>query len=301
MRKLPVFRSVGEVFSGVTRHYFQLILAAWPAVILIAVGGALYVWAYREAGFGELIALMQSGASPEEMAAAMEAVDQGAMGPAYFAAVLLMFLASAVAAVRWHRFVLMGEHSGLLLRAEDLRYVWTFIKIILLYLLLILFGVLLLFGIQTITEASINAGNSGVAGFFAIAGVVLVVVGYLCILGILFRMMLALPDASIGNSAKVFGILSASEGNTWRMVGYALLIMFVFGLIGLVAALLIGTLATAIGGLFGTLLGAALGLAFYFYFLMAQITMLSVAYREIVGLPGGHEGEATVAEPTPGL
>lgn len=61
MRKLPVFRSVGEVFSGVTRHYLQLILAAWPAVILIAVGAVLYVWAYREAGFGELIELMQSG------------------------------------------------------------------------------------------------------------------------------------------------------------------------------------------------------------------------------------------------
>ncbi len=31
MRKRPVFRLGGEVFSSVARHCFQLLFAAWPA------------------------------------------------------------------------------------------------------------------------------------------------------------------------------------------------------------------------------------------------------------------------------
>lgn len=302
MRKLPVFRSVGEVFSGVTRHYFQLLFAAWPAVVLIAIGVVLYAWAYQQAGIGDLFALIQSGAPAEEIAAAAEAIDRGAMGPAYLGAVIVIFAASAVAAVRWHRFVLMGEHSGVLLRVEDFRYIWTFIKVLLLYFLLIFVGVFLVFGIQTITTISSESGNTGVAGILGIGAVLLVVFGYLYILGVLLRMMLALPDASIGNPGKVFVTLARSEGNTWRMVGYALLIGIAYGLIALGLVVVLSLIAAALGGGAAlTVLVAAVGLAAYFYFLMLQITMLSVAYRELFGLPGGHEGEATVAEPSPGL
>lgn len=302
MRKLPVFRSVGEVFSGVTRHYFQLLVAVWPAAILIAIGVALYVWAYGEAGFGELIVLMQSGASPEEIAAAAEAMDQAAMGPTYFAATVLLMLASAVAAVRWHRFVLIGEHSGMLLRREDFRYIWTIIKVMLLYFMLILFGAFLVIGLQALSGESMKAGNAGVVGFLEMAAAVPIVVGYLFALGVLLRMMLALPEVSVGGRGKVFSILSASEGNTWRMLGYWLVIALAHGLIALGLALVLSLLAAVLGGgALLTVLIAAAGLGAYFYFLMLQITMLSVAYREIVGLPGGHEGEATVAEPSPGL
>lgn len=300
MRKLPVFRSVGEVFSGVTRHYFQLVFAAWPAVILIAVGLGVYIWAYGEAGFGDLFALVQSGASPEEIAAAMEAVDQRAMGPAYFASILLMFLASAVAAVRWHRFVLMGEQSGALLRREDFRYIWSFIKTMVLYIAMIVVGgviVAAIFGL-----AGLSGGDSGAAGFVIMAGGIAIIVGYLVVLGIFLRLMLALPDAAVGGSGKVFAAFSASAGNTWRMVGYAILIGIVFALAVIVVAVVVGLVSAMLGGgIVTTVLAAVVGLAAYFYFLMSQITMLSVAYREIVGLPGGHEGEATAAEPSPGL
>jgi predicted ferric reductase len=80
------------------------------------------------------------------------------------------------------------------------------------------------------------------------------------------------------------------------------LIGIAYGLIALGLVIVLSLIAAALGG--GAVLMvlvAAVGLAAYFYFLMLQITMLSVAYREIVGLPGGHEGEATAAEPSPGL
>ena len=38
MRKLPVIRSVSEVFSGVTRHYFELLgVAAFPILATLVV------------------------------------------------------------------------------------------------------------------------------------------------------------------------------------------------------------------------------------------------------------------------
>jgi hypothetical protein len=128
------------------------------------------------------------------------------------------------------------------------------------------------------------------------------VAAYLLVLGFLLRLMLALPDAAIGQPGKVIGIFPASQGNTWRMVGYGVLIGLIYTAILFGLVLILGLLGAVIGGgAIAVLLLGAVGLAAYFYFLMLQITMLSVAYREIVGLPGGHEGEATVAEPSPGL
>lgn len=302
MRKLPVIRSVSEVFSGVTRHYFQLVGAAWPALVFVAVGLGLYGWAYYESGAFEVFAMIQQGQSMDEIAAAIEAADRGAIGPAYFAGFLIMFLASAVAAVRWHRFVLMGEGNGVLVRAEDGRYIWTFIKVMLLYFVAIVALALVFVGIAGIAGASSDAGNSGLTSILMLIFGIGIVAAYLLVLGILLRLMLALPDAAIGQPGKVIGVFSASQGNTWRMVGYGLLIGLIYTVILFGLVLIMGLLGAVLGGgAIAVLLLGAVGLAAYFYFLMLQITMLSVAYREIVGLPGGHEGEATVAEPTPGL
>lgn len=303
MRKLPVFRSVGEVFSGVTRHYFQLIGVAWPALIFVIVAMALYAWSFQQAGIGELFDLINAeGVPPQEISAAYEAVAERAMGPLYYAGLVLATLASAVAAVRWHRFVLMGEGGSILFRTEDLRYIWTFIKVTLLYILMavLLFG--LVFGIAAIAGVAGRGGNPPGAGFLGAVLAIGMFVGYLLIIGVFMRMMLALPDAAIGLSGKVRAVLAATRGNTWRMTGYAVLIGLLYGIVALVLILVLSILGGVLGaGPVVLAVSGVVGIAAYFYFLMLSITMLSVAYREIIGLPGGHEGEATVPEPTPGL
>lgn len=302
MRKLPVFHSVGEVFSGVTRHYFQLLIAAWPALIFVIVAMGLYAWSYYEAGIGTLFELMKAQEpSSSEITAAFLAVEQNISSPIYYTAFALMTVASAVAAVRWHRFVLMGAAGGVLLRMEDARYIWTFIKVMLLYFLMAILLFAVVFGIAAVSGIAKEGGNPAGAGFLGMVLVVGMVVGYLLIIGFFMRLMLALPDAAIGLSGNVRAILKATQGNTWRMVGYAVLIGLLYGvmMIGLILILAI------VGAVLGTgpalAVSAIVGTAAYFYFVMLSITMLSVAYREIVGLPGGYEGEATAAEPAPGL
>ena len=303
MRKLPVFRSVGEVFSGVTRHYFQLIGVAWPALIFILIAMGLYAWSFHQAGIGALFDLLNAeGTPPEEIGAAYEAVAERATGPVYYAAFILTTLASAVAAVRWHRCVLMGEGGSFLLRMEDARYIWTFIKVTLLYFLMAVLLFAVIFGIAGIAGIAERGGNPAGAGFLGVVLAISMVIGYLLILGLSLRLMLALPDVAIGLPGKVRAVLAATQGNTWRMVGYALLIGLVYGVVILVLILVLAILGGVLGaGPLVLAISGVVGIAAYFYFVMLSVTMLSVAYREIVGLPGGHEGEATVAEPTPGL
>lgn len=301
MRKLPVFRSVGEVFSGVTRHYFQLIGVAWPALLFVLIAMGLYGWSFQQAGIGELATMAEEGASAAELSATYVAIADRATGPVYYLAFLLTTFASAVAAVRWHRFVLMGEGGSILLRMEDARYVWTFIKVMLAYFLMLVLFIAAVAGIGAVTGMIGGDGNAGGAGVFGGVLAMGMVVVYLLILGLFMRLMLALPDVAIGMPGKVRTILKATEGNTWRMVGYTVLIGIIY-LVALVILLTAGSiLGSVLGGPVAVALFAILAIAAYFYFLMLSITMLSVAYREIVGLPGGHEGEATVAEPSPGL
>lgn len=53
MKKLPVFQSVREVLSGVTRHYFQLLTAAWPAILVLIAASSVTVWNYYASGYFE--------------------------------------------------------------------------------------------------------------------------------------------------------------------------------------------------------------------------------------------------------
>ena len=68
MNKLRVISSVSEVLSGVFRHYFQLILVAWPAILLLLVSFGALVSMYLSTGILEA----GGGQSPEEVKAALE-------------------------------------------------------------------------------------------------------------------------------------------------------------------------------------------------------------------------------------
>lgn len=312
MRKLPVFRSVSEVFSGVTRHYFQLAALTWPAVVVLLAGTAYQYWVLYQAGFYSLSEHMTGRETPAEMSAMygeMLAVIPWVQVIPIF---LIAALASAVAAVRWHRFVLLGDGSSPLLRREDFRYLWTTVKIFFfLFLFLLVVGIVggvavaIVAGAVAAVQGSADGdGSLAALGLLSLLLIPLVFAGYALMLGVMLRLMIALPDVAVGVDRGVIDTWRATSGNTWRIAGYGLLIYIpMIVVFAILEHLILGTTEAVAddGGMIVAAITVLLGVALYLYFLMAQITMLSVAYREIVGLPGGHEGEATVAEPSPGL
>jgi len=284
MKKLPVFRSVGEVFRGVTRHYFQLLLAAWPAVVFLVAVQLLAGWGLAALGYTAeslTAAQMSAGGTREQF---IEWIARVWPALLVIAAVLALFLlAGAVAAVRWHRFVLFGEGAGgagaavRALRAEDGSYIWTAIRIWAIVILAVLAVGTLILLLAT-----------GPLVLFAIP---IIFIGAIWANVAFLRMSLALPDAAIGRGGRIKLVFSASAGNGMRLFGFAILL----GLVCLIPLLAM----SVIEGVFqlfvvqrgvadtwpASLVVATLNGAIYLYFIMLQITMLSVAYREIVGLP----------------
>lgn len=293
MKKLPVFRSVGEVFSGVTRHYFQLLIASWPSVLAILLLGAFIGERYRSSGYiAALTATADGKPDMEALLAAQSLLYSGGGGAMLVLAFLLMAVMSAVAAVRWHRLVLLGEGAGSsapvrIFRSEDGTYLWTYLKI----LVLVMAAAVLVVALIGLLVTLKNTGAASDAAMIAMALVVLA--AYFGVAILYMRLSLALPDAAVGRGGHIREVYKASSGNSWRLFGFILLIGLAIILVYAVAIIVVGFVAAIGVGVGGTVLGFAFGVfvyvAGYFYFLMIGITMLSVAYREIVGLPSGLE------------
>ncbi|MBX3446850.1 MAG: hypothetical protein KF765_08845 [Parvibaculaceae bacterium] len=135
MRKLPVFRSVGEVFAGVTRHFFELLrIALVPVALSFGVFAAAAFWVDDP----ELVRWTLSIELPEETGLyetdALAEEDKRSRAIMFGLAVLASYLIYVPAIVSWHRFVLYGEKTSSLLRWEDMRYVISVIKIALAFL-----------------------------------------------------------------------------------------------------------------------------------------------------------------------
>ncbi|MDZ4381624.1 MAG: hypothetical protein U0942_09810 [Parvibaculum sp.] len=301
MRKLPVIRSVSEVFSGVTRHYFQLVALTWSALLLIALSVGLNIYTYYQNGMNDVFELMRQEGTPsgQVLERFQEAAAAAERDPLYYVAYLMFMLASAVAAVRWHRFVLFGESRAAFLRFEDARYLWTLVKLFILTLLavLIFIGATagIVYAVSDLIEMPEQAILPPFAGFLIFVAIVAL---YLFIVGLILRLMMGLPDAAVGQSGRIFRAFGATRGNTWRLGGYAVLVGFLTFLVLLAEILIVGFFLRYIlwqSPLVWALVVVVVAAASYFYFLMLQITMLSVAYREIVGLPVS--GEPVVSPP----
>ncbi len=286
MRKLPVFASLAEVLSGVTRHYFQLLGAAWPAVLVLLAAVGMVAWLYYSVGYFAALTADEGKPDLAALEAAAIALTTGSNRWAAYGAQFLVAVASAVAAVRWHRLVLLGEgangEGGVVpLRKEDGVYLFALLKILLLCI-----GGVLLFAL-----AAFATSMTGSKALNVVIALLLVFLYFLAF-GLLMRLMLALPDASVGAGGRVFAIFRASEGNTWRLLGLVLLLGFVTSIVIAVAFMAVGALANAAGvaslSSSPVFIAASIvvGLAIYLYFVMAQVTVLSVAYREIIGMPG---------------
>ena len=108
IRKISATSVAGEVLSGVTRHYFQLLLAAWPAVLFVALAYAFMGWMYHNSGYIELMTSGLDKIGPEALEEVEQKLNAGAGGVALQALPIINIIAGAIAAVRWHRFVLLG-------------------------------------------------------------------------------------------------------------------------------------------------------------------------------------------------
>ncbi len=124
MRKLPVFKSFKEVFAGVTHHYFDLIRIA-PGGVGLLLSGYLVL----------IISGDFPGMTDEKTVAAGSMFDSLPRFVTFAAACIAIYIGSVAAAVRWHRFVLLGELprgaiSALFFWGKDqFRYLWTTMKL----------------------------------------------------------------------------------------------------------------------------------------------------------------------------
>ncbi|MGX1196711.1 hypothetical protein [Parvibaculum sp. MBR-TMA-1.3b-4.2] len=287
MNKLPVISSVSEVFTGVTRHYFQLLFAVWPAVVILL-------------GVAALVTLLVFyGVGPEGMAqiirndTGLEGGLTGSAGPSdkissfliSAGIVLGALLVGAMGAVRWHRFVLLGEGGGTsglahFLRAEDGRYLWTTVKIWLITVAVVIavWSVLQIFAVKGL-------------GGLALIAVPLLFIGLIAGAVALLRMSLALPDAAVGRGGRIRFVFAQSSGNGGELLGFSILL----SILSMIPALVFQGMGVALQSWFHhqgieehwlfLVLGTTASVGVSLYFAMLQVTMLSVAYREIIGLP----------------
>lgn len=301
-KKLKVFATVGEVLSGVTRHYFQLLIAAWPAFVLIfaAVGALLSLGSMSEyvALAGKVDA---GGEAPKLTPDQIRALFSSANIAAFLVFVFFIMCANVLAAVRWHRFVLLGEGatgaSGKVrfLRDEDWVYIWAAIKIMLLVVPVLIIG-------AVVISAFLKLGGSGapngqVSGQIMLVAILAYVLLIFAVWTLAVRTSLALPDAALGRGGRVLFVLHATSGNGFRLFWATLFTVLLTSFIAIIADALVqlclgifvktGERAAGVS----VVVSFVIALATYFFNLMAQITVLSVAYREIIGLPssGGHE------------
>ncbi|MAB12671.1 hypothetical protein [Parvibaculum sp.] len=295
MNKLPVFAAFREVYAGVTRHYIQLLGAAWPAVALM-VAMSFAVYGYQEwSGYNDAARAFLKNPNPEDFKNLQRMTGAIPARILSWGSSIVTFVAGAVAAVRWHRFVLLGEKgfsgqpSLRRVRREDGAYVWAMIKLGLVVALWTIFGVILFAFYGSQTGLSEHLKNSGLLStLFSLA----VLAGLCGGVALILRGALVLPHAALGEGSRLGDVFGRSSGNGLRLLGLVVLLYLPFMLLIVVALIASGgslfRLATGltVDGLGVTwILTSLVGTAIYFYAVMLQVTMLSVSYREIVGLP----------------
>lgn len=275
----------GEVLSGVTRHYIQLLLAAWPAVLFIALAYAFTGWVYHNSGYFDFVSAGMDNIDTDALAEIEQRMNAGPSGFVLQVLPIVNIIAAAIAAVRWHRFVLLGEgasgSAGRVqpFRREDRKYLWNLFKVSLVGMLALLVTIGVLSGLYFIL---LKLGGNSAATLVVF---LVTLVGYFWAMGLFLRLSLALPDAAVGGEGKVFDLFRRSAGNTWPLTGA----LFLIALALLAGAIVWGLISYMIFSAGLSLVGIAIIMVsyvvLYFFFLMTQVTLLSVAYREIIGLP----------------
>lgn len=311
MRKLPVIRSIQEVYSGVFSHFFQLLRMAWlPLAIWLGLSLVGSFW------FGggsytpeELAALMAGEIDP----AVIERVqtETNAMVPYLLALTIIQYMILSVAAVGFHRFVLLGEAergwigSGLTFGRSEFLYIWSIVKIGIIYALVLVGVSLLVGGVTGIIGGHLERIGTASESIVILA-ISAVLLFLIVILPVIARLSLVLPHVAVGNLSRIGDVWEATTGNGLRLVAYFLSVVLTvsggsFILIAAISAILGFEVIPSVEGIIQRandprwiFMSFVISVPFTLVWTMLTITMLSVAYREIVGLPENTSPEAFV-------
>ncbi|WP_342641664.1 hypothetical protein [Rhodoligotrophos ferricapiens] len=224
MHKLPVWFTVRESYGLFFSEFPALMRAAWAPVILA-------------------IVLMAMG---------NQLASRPAPSPALIGALLIFAggLANALAFVRWHRFVILGETGQdrpiLTLGRAEWRYIVSW-----LVLALIISAVAATVGIVALClalaafsiwpQGSDDAGGSMVrlVGVLAVAG------GLIVIALVYVRLVLIMPNAAIRGELGIRAMANATRANSWRILVIMLLTLLPALLVSAIPAILMADWSAA--------------------------------------------------------
>jgi hypothetical protein len=140
--------------------------------------------------------------------------------------------------------------------------------------------------------ATAIAGREGVMNHPVVVTMFALGAVYVAIAYLVARMFVAFPDAALGHSGSIVEAFTRTDDNMGRLLIYTVLIQIgalaVSLFVGLGTTIVVNTLVqpASLKALTFAMVGASVIYFPVFIFnLMVGITMLSVAYREIVGLP----------------
>ena len=315
MKKFPVMASVAEVFAGVFHHFAELVRVAWLPLILWLVISYLGNWIYLQKEVHDPAFLLsitsEAGKSADEIKAiqaAKDTVDRHVM-PVTGIWLFVEYLTASVVAVVFHRFVLLGNRNqgiagtGFSYGRPELLYFWTFAKIGIVAfvgcMVALVIVALLLSPFISADSFKMKEGPETMASIAQLGGLLFVVA-----FSALFstsRMVLLLPHVALGFANESGHIWRATKGNGLRLTLY---MMIVFSIILAWAFIINWPVRKMLGmdflgnpaddlalanNLWLFLASNLLTLPFVILSTMLSITMLSVAYREIIGLPTAPE------------
>ncbi len=285
VRKFLVFKSAREVYSGVTRHYLDLFSSA-PLAIAAYVAGVL-IFSYVSGN------ATRTGMSQEEPGSAM----MQAWGHHVWLVPIIIILVTVgvlASAVRWHRFVLLGERHRAGWGSYENGYLWSSLKIG-----FSIFGVILVGALLVVFTSAISKSYGELASGVKTVSFILLIVAYFWLFIFVTRLSLALPDVALGGKGALGQAWDRSRDNGWRLLGYWILVQAAVGIGAKIIDVIVFALISQVLDAFtANIVATVVTLPVSIYVLMIGVTMLSVAYREIVGLPadsGGPDAERVAA------
>ncbi|HUD50501.1 hypothetical protein [Parvibaculum sp.] len=273
-RKLPVFSAAREVYAGVIRHFWDLLRAAWIPVLLVVA-----VRSYAEFRFAQFAPPSGLDSTPDEV---MRAYFMTIL-PTFLEIGIFLWVGWAMMAVAFHRFVLIGEKTrglggtGLIFGRKELLYFWSALKIFVIWALSApVLSIPILVGSIYAYDRLYHPDWNTFDAWIMPAAVLADVIGWVVLVPLVLRAALVLPHVSLGGESNIRYIWRRAEGNTWRLLVLMLLVTMLPALLFFAIAFIsapVPLAATALGAVAYVILG------------MLSTTALSVAYREIVGLP----------------